>query len=327
MSARTTTSERRAINSGDSHHQRCRGRIVASRRGTVAASAAPWAPRARWALEGRRRAGRRRGTRRNRLRGNFKALHLGGGASCSVAWRPWTSEDAASRGSGEDARAWANLLAWDRPPMQHRSSSATRVGGGRVGRDSVGLVAEAPGRAPRSEGRRHRAGAIGGGGHARAAAALVATIILAAMRVGDAAGTELRADGACSTGPIEVSARWKQSLSYPSPHRDGFRDFVTADHVGAGAEPGRRNPSEEFALAVETVNSTGWGPMQRRLSGTTAHVVLGQETWVLPGHLARVSDWCRRHGWESILAPAAVGPGGGASGGVAIFARVGLGLR
>jgi hypothetical protein len=38
----------------------------------------PWAPRARWALEGRRRAGRRCGTRNRRLRGTFRALHLGG---------------------------------------------------------------------------------------------------------------------------------------------------------------------------------------------------------------------------------------------------------
>ncbi len=78
---------------------------------------------------------------------------------------------------------------------------------------------------------------------------------------------------------------------------------------------------------VETVNATGWGPLSRRLMDTRAQVVLGQETWVLQGETARVSDWCRRHGWDAILAPAAVGPGGGASGGVAIFARVGIGLR
>jgi hypothetical protein len=48
---------------------------------------------------------------------------------------------------------------------------------------------------------------------------------------------------------------------------------------------------------------------------------------VLPDQLAKASSWARRKGWHSLWAPAAVGPGGGASGGVAILARAELGLR
>ncbi len=80
-------------------------------------------------------------------------------------------------------------------------------------------------------------------------------------------------------------------------------------------------------LTAETVNSTGWGPLRRRLLGTPAQLVLAQETWIRPCQVREASDWATRHGWDSVWAPALVGPGGGASGGVAIFARRGLGLR
>ncbi len=48
---------------------------------------------------------------------------------------------------------------------------------------------------------------------------------------------------------------------------------------------------------------------------------------MLPDQLAKASSWARRKGWHSLWAPAGVGPGGGASGGVAILARAELGLR
>ncbi len=306
-----------------------RTRTVASRRagGRGAPASTSWAPRARWALEGRVRAGHRRRMRRSRVNGAFRALYLGACPSCSAAWRPWTSEDDAWKSSSGEARSWAEHLIVGDPHVRHHQRGVGQVGG-RRGSDDPAAPAEASGgRAPRRGGRRRGAAVLTSGGRARAAVALAVTIILAAVRAGDATGTERVVDAGSATGPLEVRAEWRQRLSYPSPHRDGFRDFATAGHAEPGAGPGRRNPSEDFSLSVETVNSTGWGPMQRRLLATTAHVVLGQETWILPGHLARASDWCRRHGWESVLAPAAVGPGGGASGGVAIFARVGMGLR
>jgi hypothetical protein len=218
-------------------------------------------------------------------------------------------------------------LATERRPARLRPRCERGVGDERMYVGPSGSAADIDG-GSRAGARRRRAAATIGGRHARAATALAATLLLAAVRAGDAAGAGASAEGGGATGGhVEVSAGWRQNLVYPEPHRDGFRDFATPGHADTEAGPGRREPSEEFALAVETVNSTGWGPMQRRLAGTTAHVVLGQETWVLPSHLAQASSWCRRNGWESIFAPAVTGPGGGASGGVAVFARVGLGLR
>ncbi len=289
----------------------------------------PWARGARWALEGRWRAGRRRGVRRGRLRGSFRAKHLGIGASCGAAWRPWKKEGDVARGSDPLAKAWMAELATEWRPTLLRAPGEREdvVYNARV---SIGPSCPAAGtdEGPRAGARSRRAAGTIGGRHARAATALAATLLLAAARTGDATGTEAPAGGGATAGAhFEVDAGWRQSLVYPEPHRDGFRDFATPGHADAVAGPGRRQHEEEFALAVETVNSTGWGPMQRRLMGTTAHVVLGQETWVLPSLLAQASSWCRRNGWESIFAPAVTGPGGGASGGVAIFARGGLGLR
>ncbi len=124
-----------------------------------------------------------------------------------------------------------------------------------------------------------------------------------------------------------VNASWRRFVEYPTPHRDGFRDIATPGHEDGGDAHSGRATEEEFCLRVESLNSTGWGPLKRRLLSTEAQVVLAQETWLLQDKAAEAADWARRHGWEAILAPAALGPGGGASGGVGIFAKTGVGLR
>ena len=78
---------------------------------------------------------------------------------------------------------------------------------------------------------------------------------------------------------------------------------------------------------METANSTGWGPLKKRLEETKAHVVLAQETWLTTGKIAAGSAWARARGWQMLASAATRGKSGGASGGVAIFARMFIGLR
>ncbi len=157
-------------------------------------------------------------------------------------------------------------------------------------------------------------------------AVLIAALL--ACRVGEALNPGPAMTRSTSSKSIKlVDAAWRKAVEYPPPHRDGFRDIASPGFVGRRSEGERRRLEEDFRLIVETTNSTGWGPLRRRLLDTSAHVVLAQETWVLPDQMARASSWARRNGWHSLWAPAATGPGGGASGGVAILARAELGLR
>ncbi len=115
------------------------------------------------------------------------------------------------------------------------------------------------------------------------------------------------------------------AVTYPSPGRDGFRDFVAPGHRGSG---GRRQDGQgQFKLQLESVNSTGWAALRKRLARTDAHVLLAQETWVPQTLIPEASEWARKRGWKSVWAPARLTEAGGTSGGVAIFARDFLGLR
>ncbi len=84
---------------------------------------------------------------------------------------------------------------------------------------------------------------------------------------------------------------------------------------------------EAFQLVVETTNTTSWGPLRKRLKVTHAHIVLAQETKVMIGKQSEVSAWALRNNWKMVAAPATKGKHGGASGGVAIFARSEMGIR
>ncbi len=155
----------------------------------------------------------------------------------------------------------------------------------------------------------------------------VIILVVADCRIGEAANPGPPPRGGDPAGITWADATWRDFVSYPRPHRDGFRDVVAPGYADEGTSREEVTGQEEFRLVVETVNSTGWGPLRRRLEESQAHIVLAQEHWILPDQLASASDWTRRHGWEGVWAPAAVGPGGGASGGVAILGRVGMGIR
>ncbi len=160
------------------------------------------------------------------------------------------------------------------------------------------------------------------------AATLVFT--LANYRIGEATNP-----GPASGDKVasKVTASWKiddactGAVIYPRPHKDGFRDIASLGFEDQERERGAHSGEEDYTLTVESTNATGWGPLRRRLQTTSADLLLAQETWVLPSHKREASDWAARHGWESVWAPAQTGVGGGASGGVAVFARRGLGLR
>ncbi len=112
------------------------------------------------------------------------------------------------------------------------------------------------------------------------------------------------------------------AVRYPRPGNGSL-----ANAVAPGYD--RRDPAseEQFQLVIETVSSTGWSALKRRLQGTTAHAVLAQETWIGQSALAGASDWARRHGWRSLWAPAVTTARGGTSAGVAIFVRECFGLH
>ncbi len=161
--------------------------------------------------------------------------------------------------------------------------------------------------------------------------------ILATRRIGEASNPGPRTctyampdqdvDLADATIRAEViDASWNQVISYPRPHRDGFRGAVAPGLEDTDHERVRRG-ADGLRLRVESINSSGWGPLKRRLQQTQAHSVLAQETWVLDWQVPSARRWARRHGWTSLWAPAATGKGGGASGGTAIFVRKEMGLR
>ncbi len=132
--------------------------------------------------------------------------------------------------------------------------------------------------------------------------------------------------GAAAACAKTVDASWIKAVNYPMPHRDGFRGAVAPglECVEEGRTP---RCGESIRLRIEAVNSTGWGPLRRRLESSEAHAILAQETWVLAGQIPSARKWAKRRGWISLWAPAATGASGGACGGVGIFVRKDIGLR
>ncbi len=122
----------------------------------------------------------------------------------------------------------------------------------------------------------------------------------------------------------KVYSTAKSALCYPAPGANALSRIIAPGFPAAASE---QKGNEDFAMCIETVNATGWRALQRRLLATRAHAVLAQETWLSQDAVPAASAWARRHGWQSIWTAATPGPNGGASGGAAIFLRVGLGLR
>ncbi len=283
----------------------------------------------RWALEALAVGGRR--WKRRHRRGRVRAIGLGTQSPWDQRWAPWTSEEEAAAEECNLVRcdgSVANLGVVDasRPNVSAQAIDTSTIGAsdwGTARRRHGRRRAEGSGR-PTTVGGRRRVGRRPN----RTVVAAMALASLLACRVGEAANPGPARPAAYDDGPAPlVDASWKKVLEYPVPHRDGFRDIATAGFDEEADSPGRRKEEEEFGLLAEVVNSTGWGPLKRRLLSTSSQLVLAQETWVLQDQVAGASTWARKIGWEAIWAPAAVGDGGGASGGVAIFARAGLGLR
>ncbi len=126
-----------------------------------------------------------------------------------------------------------------------------------------------------------------------------------------------------------ASDRVRAAVSYPRPGTRSLRGAV-APGFERGEEQRRDQDGAEgeaFVLKVEAVNGTGWRALQRRLLATEAQVVLAQETWLTQDALPAASSWAKKRGWQSIWASAVEGPNGGASGGVAVLVRDGIGCH
>ncbi len=123
--------------------------------------------------------------------------------------------------------------------------------------------------------------------------------------------------------------RIRAAVSYPRPGSGSLRGAVAPGFGGRGDARGGQGgtEAEAFALKVEAVNATGWRALQRRLLATEAQVVLAQETWLTQDAVPAASAWARRRGWQSVWASAIPGPNGGASGGVAVLVRDGIGVH
>jgi len=88
-------------------------------------------------------------------------------------------------------------------------------------------------------------------------------------------------------------------------------------------------PDEEtFRLRMLTVNCTSWHSMKQLVLKTEANVIFVQEHKMTDDELKEGTRWCEAQGWTSIWEPAfrKKGKTKGASGGVMIMARRGIGL-
>ena len=104
---------------------------------------------------------------------------------------------------------------------------------------------------------------------------------------------------------------WRRLRSVPNAPRSESADVAAA--------------ATEF---IVTFNGNCWPTMKPFLARTKAVIVLGQEIKVRgDDNLAEASQWAVANGWHAIISSASLGPNGGLSAGVAIFARPVVGLR
>ncbi len=115
------------------------------------------------------------------------------------------------------------------------------------------------------------------------------------------------------------------------PYKGGFRD-AAAPGFERGDDEGDQGDHDEamghFALKIVTINITAWNSCLDFIKTTEADVLLIQEHKLDKAQAEEATAWLRRRKWNSIIAPAELGPNGGMSAGVAILTRphVGLGL-
>ncbi len=151
-----------------------------------------------------------------------------------------------------------------------------------------------------------------------------------ASRVGEATHPGPSSSTIATIGLLRRTCdRVRAAVSYPKPGSGSLRGAVAPGYRRTeGANGGQdQTDGEVFKLKVEAVNSTGWRALQRRLMATEAQVILAQETWLTQDAVPAASAWAKRRGWQSIWAAAVPGPSGGASRGVAVLVRDGIGCR
>ena len=102
-----------------------------------------------------------------------------------------------------------------------------------------------------------------------------------------------------------------------------------ADYVQCcSRRPGGHVPKfEDFVLHFDTVNGSSWGSCLAYLKVSAANVVMIQEHKLLPHQLDAANAQAMALGWTAIWASATRTKKGGASGGLAILARRGVGIR
>ena len=163
-----------------------------------------------------------------------------------------------------------------------------------------------------------------------------ATRIGEAKNPGPSGGHEVAdsvtAHGECRVvhGPALVPDKRPSAVVFPSDDKPGLRRTLAPGLADSCVARDLRSAvQDEFALCVESVNGTGFTAVRKRLECTEAHVLCAQETWVTAADVSKWSAWARLKGWKSVWAPAVRSKEAsrGASGGVAIFARVECGLR
>ena len=126
------------------------------------------------------------------------------------------------------------------------------------------------------------------------------------------------------------------SLIQPDVDESSAQHVVSAEACEIGCrryDPGRAGvcaaDMESMALKVVSVNATAWSTAREFLGTCDAQVVLLQEhKLVSDTDIKKADNWAASQGWSSIWHAASKGKSEGASsGGVAILARRGIGLR
>ena len=125
-------------------------------------------------------------------------------------------------------------------------------------------------------------------------------------------------------GPTCLNAGCKHTHTHTHTH----------DHTGGNESEFRidstgrpKDKAVDFSLEIITTNVTSWGAAKDFLLTTTANLICIQEHKLWGDKLAEASRWAESQGWTVIWGPARANEEeSGSSGGVAIFARNGIGL-
>jgi hypothetical protein len=130
-----------------------------------------------------------------------------------------------------------------------------------------------------------------------------------------------------------MSQNQQAVIEHKEPHPAAQESTCKSRPKGRGgfAKAAKDSKQEPFALHAVTVNATTWSSAQQFLLATDANVVMLQEHRLMGEEIAKAKLWATKHGWGGIFNDArpTLGKKGKASrsAGVAILARIGIGLR